>query len=86
MKKILVNKDIWQTRVAVLSNDRLQDIYFDVNTKIDLDRCFFKGKVSKVLPGIDRELATQKITEFIQDNSDETEVTERDIKSSLDIG
>lgn len=106
MKKILVNKDIWQTRVAVLSNDRLQDIYFDIHTKIDLDRCFFKGKVSKVLPGIqtafvdigqqragflhitevDRELATQKITEFIQDNSEENEVSERDIKSSLDIG
>ncbi len=108
MKKILVNKDIWQTRVAVLSDDRLQDIYFDINTKVDLERCFFKGHISKILPGIqtafvdigqsragflhitevDRELATQKITEFIQDSTDETEIeiTEKDIKSSLDIG
>jgi ribonuclease G len=52
VKKILINKDAWQTRVAVLSNDRLQDIYFDTHNKIDLDRCFFKGRVSKVLPGI----------------------------------
>ncbi len=52
MKRILINKDSWQTRVAVLNNDRLQDIYFDTHNKEDLDRCFFKGRVSKVLPGI----------------------------------
>lgn len=52
MKKILINKDIWQTRVAVLNNERLQDIYFDTHNKEDLDRCFFKGKVIKILPGI----------------------------------
>lgn len=52
VKKIIVNKDIWQTRIAILSNDRLQDIYFDTHTKVDLERCYFKGRVSKVLPGI----------------------------------
>ncbi len=52
MKRILINKDTWQTRVAVVNNDRLQDIYFDTHNKEDLDRCFFKGKVFKVLPGI----------------------------------
>lgn len=52
MKKILVNKNLWQTRVAVLSDDRLQDIYFDINTRTDLERCFFKGIISKILPGI----------------------------------
>jgi ribonuclease G len=52
VKRILINKDSWQTRVAVLNNDRLQDIYFDTHNKEDLDRCFFKGRVSKVLPGI----------------------------------
>ncbi len=52
MKRILINKDSWQTRVAILNNDRLQDIYFDTHNKEDLDRCFFKGRVSKVLPGI----------------------------------
>ncbi|MBM3893067.1 Rne/Rng family ribonuclease [Candidatus Dependentiae bacterium] len=52
MKRILINKDSWQTRVAVMNNDRLQDIYFDTHNKEDLDRCFFKGRVSKVLPGI----------------------------------
>jgi len=52
VKRILINKDSWQTRVAVMNNDRLQDIYFDTHNKEDLDRCFFKGRVSKVLPGI----------------------------------
>ena len=52
MKKILVNTNPWQTRVAVLRNDRLQDIYFDTHTKINLERCFFKGRIAKVLPGI----------------------------------
>ncbi|MFC1894432.1 Rne/Rng family ribonuclease [Candidatus Dependentiae bacterium] len=52
MKKILINKNSWQTRVAVLDNNKLQDIYFDTHTKIDLERCFFRSKISKVLPGI----------------------------------
>lgn len=52
MKKILINKEAWQTKVAVLSNDRLQDIYFDTGSKGDLEKSFFKGRVSKILPGI----------------------------------
>lgn len=52
MKKILINREAWQTRVAILSNDKLQDIYYDTGSKEDLERCYFKGKVSKVLPGI----------------------------------
>lgn len=52
MKKILIQREAWQTRVAILSNDKLQDIYYDTNSKEDLERCYFKGKVSKVLPGI----------------------------------
>ncbi|MBL4588270.1 Rne/Rng family ribonuclease, partial [Candidatus Babeliales bacterium] len=52
LKKILVNKEAWQTRVAVLSNDRLQDIYFERTTDHEIERSFFKGRVTKVLPGI----------------------------------
>lgn len=52
MKKIIINNDIWQTRAAILSDNRLQDIYFDTSSKEDLERCYFKGKVCKVLPGI----------------------------------
>lgn len=52
MKKIIINNDLWQTRVAILSNNRLQDIYFDTSSKEELERCYFKGRVCKVLPGI----------------------------------
>jgi len=52
LKKILINKEVWQTRVAILHNDKLQDIYFYIHARSELERCFFKGHVSKVLPGI----------------------------------
>jgi len=106
VKKILINKDSWQTRVAVLNNDKLQDIYFDTHNKEDLDRCFFKGRISKLLPGIqtafvdinqqkagflhitevDRALATERITDFLQTDDGREEFTHREIKGSLDIG
>lgn len=106
MKRILINKEEWQTRVAILSNDRLQDIYFDTHNKEDLDRCFFKGHVSKVLPGIqtafidigqpkagflhisevDRVLATEKISESLQVDDLREEMSDREFKTSLDIG
>lgn len=52
MKTIVIDNELWQTRVAVLNNDRLQDIFFDTSSTEDLERCFFKGKVAKVLGGI----------------------------------
>lgn len=106
VKRILINKETWQTRVAVLNNEKLQDIYFDTHNKEDLDRCFFKGRVSKVLPGIqtafvdigqqkagflhiteiDRALATEKIVEYLQTDDTREEFTDREIKTSMDIG
>ncbi|MCB9492898.1 MAG: Rne/Rng family ribonuclease [Epsilonproteobacteria bacterium] len=52
MKKIVISKDLFQTRVAILNGDQLQDIYFASTQEEDLERSFFKGRVSKVLPGI----------------------------------
>lgn len=52
LKQILINKNPWQTRVAIMDDDRLQDVYFDTHSNVDLERCFFKGKISKILPGI----------------------------------
>jgi ribonuclease G len=107
VKKILINNEIWQTRVAIVGdNDKLQDIYFDSQSKIELERSFFKGKVSKVLPGIqtafvdigqpkagflhiseiDRAMATEKITEYLQIEDSDESLSEREIKSSLDVG
>jgi len=52
MKKILVNDNPWQTRVALTRDELLQNIYFESHAVEPLERCFFKGHVTKVLPGI----------------------------------
>lgn len=51
-KKILINDDPWQTRVAIIINNDLQNIYFGSKVKHNLERSFFKGKVTKIMPGI----------------------------------
>lgn len=52
MKKILINEYPWQTRVAITRHDKLQNLYFWSPTTEQLERSFFKGVVTKVLPGI----------------------------------
>ncbi len=52
MKKILINDNIWQTRIAIMRDDSLQNIYFSSHTTQTLERSYFKGIVTKVLPGI----------------------------------
>jgi len=52
MKKILVNVTPWQTRVAITRGDTLQNIYFASHAAERLERAYFKGIVTKVLPGI----------------------------------
>jgi len=52
MKKILINNNSWQQRVAITNEGRLQNMYFAAHAQQTLERSFFKGLVSKVLPGI----------------------------------
>lgn len=52
MKKILVNNNTWQNRVAITSNGELQNIYFSTPREESLERAYFKGMITKVLPGI----------------------------------
>ncbi len=52
MKKILINDNPWQTRIAITRDDALQNIYFGSHAIETLERSFFKGSVIKVLPGI----------------------------------
>lgn len=49
---IIVNRELWETRVAVLEKGILQDLYFERKENPDLEKGFIKGKVSNVLPGI----------------------------------
>jgi ribonuclease G len=52
MKKILINEEPWQTRVAIIDKEGIQNVYFWSHTSSQIERCFFKGVVGKVLPGI----------------------------------
>lgn len=51
-KTILINDNPWQTRIAILRENELQNIYFSAHASQSLERSFIKGKVSKILPGI----------------------------------
>lgn len=52
MRKIIINKEPWQTRIAMIKNGYLENIYFFAHADKTLERSFFKGTVSTVLPGI----------------------------------
>ncbi|MCK4499248.1 Rne/Rng family ribonuclease [Candidatus Babeliales bacterium] len=52
MKKILINSESWQTRVAVLDGNQLRDLALETPERPELEKSFFKGKILKVLPGI----------------------------------
>jgi len=52
MKKILINQEPWQTRIAITKDGQLQNVYFAGHQEHPLERVFFKGIVTKILPGI----------------------------------
>ena len=52
MKKILINQNQWETRVALTRDGLLQNVYFESHAVDTLERSYFKGHVTKVLPGI----------------------------------
>ena len=52
MKKILINDSLWQKRIAIVRDNLLQNVYFDAPGNNNLERLFFKGLVTRVLPGI----------------------------------
>jgi len=52
MKKILINHNPWETRVAIVRDSKLENLFLGQATDTELERAFFKGRVLKVLPGI----------------------------------
>ncbi|MBP7854362.1 Rne/Rng family ribonuclease [Candidatus Babeliales bacterium] len=52
MKKILINHNPWETRVAIVRNKALENLFLGQATESELERAFFKGKIIKILPGI----------------------------------
>jgi len=52
MKKIIISDHPWQTRVVVTREGKIQNVYFASHATDSLERSYFKGIVTKVLPGI----------------------------------
>lgn len=52
MKQILITTRPWEKRIAIIQGGLLQNIYFESKSTFQLERSFFKGKVAKVLPGV----------------------------------
>lgn len=52
MKKIIISVNPWETRAAILKGTQLQNIYVSTTAVKQLERSFYKGVVTKVLPGI----------------------------------
>lgn len=52
MKKILINSNPWQTRIAITKDGLLLNIYYAASAQKTLERAYFRGIVSKILPGI----------------------------------
>lgn len=51
-KKIIINDNPWQTRIGIIRDECLQNIYFTSPTEEKLERSFFKAIVTKILPSI----------------------------------
>lgn len=52
MKKIIIDKNPWQTRIAIELDNTVQNVYFSAHAQQTLERSFFKAVVTKILPGI----------------------------------
>lgn len=52
MKKIIINKNSWQTRIAITEDGKLVNLYLSAHVEQPLERIYLKGTVTKVLPGI----------------------------------
>lgn len=52
MKKFIINETPWETRIAITRDGMLQNIYFDSHTSKRLERSYYKGTITKILPGI----------------------------------
>lgn len=79
MKKIIINDSLWQTRIGIIVDGKLQNIYFSTASHEGLERAYFKGTVTKVLPGIQTAFV-----EFGQEKAGFLHISEIDRELALD--
>lgn len=88
MKKILINNNPWQTRIAIVKDGELQNIYFYAHAVTTLERAFFKGLITKVLPGIQTAFVDigQERAGFLHISEIDRELAIEKISKHIEIG
>ena len=88
MKKIIINNNPWQTRIAILKDGVLQNIYFYAHATQTLERAFFKGIIIKVLPGIQTAFVDigQERAGFLHISEIDRELAIENMSRSIEMG
>lgn len=86
-KKIIINDNPWQTRIAILRDEQLQNIYFATPEEEKLERSFFKGLVTKILPGIQTAFVDigQERAGFLHISEIDRELAIEHMKKTVDV-
>ncbi len=77
-KELIVNSSVHETRLAILENDRLVELYIEQESQHALAGSIFKGRVTRVLPGMQSafvDIGLERdgflyVSDFLEENED----------------
>ena len=77
-KELIVNSSVHETRLAILEDDRLVELYIEQESQHALAGSIFKGRVARVLPGMQSAFvdiglerdAFLYVSDFLEENED----------------
>src|SRR6185437_13937874 len=83
-KEILISSTPHETRLAIVEDDQLTEIYYERENEYTLAGSIYKGKVTRVLPGMQSafvDLGLERdaflyVTDFLEEQEDSEEFTE----------
>src|SRR6201991_3188336 len=83
-KEICISSTPHETRLAILEDDQLTEIYYERENEYTLAGSIYKGKVTRVLPGMQSafvELGLERdaflyVTDFLEEQEDSEEYAE----------
>ena len=52
VKELLVSSSPYETKVAILEEDQLAEVYFEQSNEYSIAGSIYKGRVTRVLPGM----------------------------------
>src|ERR1041385_1371892 len=82
-KELFVSSTPHETKVAIVEDDQLAEIYFERENEYTLAGSIYKGKVTRVLPGMQSafvDLGLERdaflyVTDFLEEHEDFDKVT-----------